>query len=186
MSYNLQLKKHCYILTGGPGSGKSTLLEALAQLGFSTVPEVARQIIQAELAVGGNAIHTGDQLAFRDKMMAQSIADYLQVADTSQPILFDRGIPDLIGYSYLIQQPIPEAYWKAVNNLRYNPTVLIAPPWEAIYQHDAERKQDFQEAQATYQAVMQGYQDSGYHLLELPKSSVRDRVQFVIEAIHCN
>lgn len=186
MSYNLQLKKHCYIITGGPGSGKSTLLAAFAQRGLNTMPEVARQIIQAELAVGGNALHTGDQVAFRDKMLAQSIADYLQVAETAEPILFDRGIPDLIGYSYLIQQPIPEHYWQAVNHLRYNPTVFIAPPWFEIYEHDAERKQDFQEAQATYQAVKQGYLVSGYQLLELPKAPVDDRVQFILETIHCN
>jgi predicted ATPase len=180
MSYNLQLKNHYYIITGGPGAGKSTLLNALALRGFPTVAEAGRQIIQDELAKGGNAIHSGDRLAFRDKMMSQSVADYFNQPQTDKPVFFDRGIPDLIGYSYLIHQPIPEEHWQISKALRYHPTIFMAPPWAAIYEHDDLRKQDFQEAQDTYQAIKKGYIECGYHILELPLSSISERVHFVL------
>ncbi len=183
MSYNLQLKNHYYIITGGPGAGKSTLLNALALRGFVTVAEVGRQIIQDQLASGGNAIHTGDRLAFRDKMMALSVADYLNQPESNKPIFFDRGIPDLIGYSYLIQQPIPEDHWQITKALRYNPTIFMVPPWAAIYEHDDLRKQGFQEAEDTYQAIKKGYLESGYQIVELPLCSVPERVHFVLNNI---
>jgi len=183
MSYNLQLKKHYYIITGGPGSGKSTLLNALAAKGFATVAEAGRQIIQDELAWGGNAIHTGDRLAFREKMMAQSITDYLQQPEGDKPVFFDRGIPDLIGYSYLIQQPISQDYWQTTKALRYNPTIFMAPPWADIYEHDALRKQDFQEATDTYQAIKRGYLESEYRFTELPLASIDERVAFILHTI---
>lgn len=183
MSYNLQLKKNYYIITGGPGSGKSTLLTALAAKGFVTVAEVGRQIIQEQLASGGNAIHTGNKLAFRDKMMAYSIADYINQPERAKPVFFDRGIPDLIGYSYLIQQPIPEQYWQTTRMLRYNPIVFFAPPWSAIYEHDDLRKQDFQEAIDTYEAIKKGYIESDYQVVELPLASVQERVSFVLNAL---
>lgn len=183
MSYNLQLKSNCYIITGGPGSGKTTLLDALAAKGFTIVPEVARPIIQEELATGGNALHTGDRLAFRDKMMAHSVRDFLSQLQCDKPVFFDRGIPDLIGYSYLIGEPVPLVYWEMTKTLRYNPTVFIAPPWAAIYEHDVLRKQDFQEAQDTYQAIKKGYLESGYQLIELPLLSVEERLAFIIQNI---
>lgn len=183
MSYNLQLKNHYYIITGGPGAGKSTLLNALALRGFATVAEAGRQIIQDELASGGNAIHSGDRLAFRDKMMTRSVADFLNQPERHQPVFFDRGIPDLIGYSYLIQQPIPKDYWLITKALRYNPTIFMAPPWAAIYEHDDLRKQDYREAEETYRAIKKGYIESDYQIVELPLSTVEERVHFVLNKL---
>ncbi|MCS5710779.1 AAA family ATPase [Candidatus Berkiella aquae] len=181
MSYNLQLRNNCYIITGGPGAGKSTLIDAFAQRGYQTVAEVGRQIILEELATGGNALHTADRLAFRERMLMASIADYQKIHEQNKPIFFDRGIPDLIGYSYLIKHPVPSHYWQATQKLRYNPTVFIAPPWIDIYQQDSERKQDFQEAIDTYEAIKKGYQDCDYILIELPKVSVEQRIAFMFE-----
>lgn len=183
MSYNLQLKNHCYIITGGPGSGKSTLLEALAIRGYKTVAEVGRNIILEELASGGNALHSGDRVAFREKMFSYSIRDYLAQTMGGHRVFFDRGIPDLIGYSYLIGEPIPQSLLEATRMLRYNPVVFIAPPWEAIYQQDSERKQDFEEAQKTYQALERGYLENDYQLQVLPKVSVEERVIFILDVI---
>ena len=38
--------QNLFIITGGPGAGKTTVLTELQRLGFTCVPEVARQIIQ--------------------------------------------------------------------------------------------------------------------------------------------
>src|SRR3546814_20328319 len=54
-----------------------------------------------------------------------------------------------------------------------------SPPWREIFAADAERKQDFAEAQATYQAMVAGYSGLGYELVTLPPASVAERVGFV-------
>ena len=40
------------IVTGGPGAGKTTLLAALADMGYITVEESARAIIEERIARG--------------------------------------------------------------------------------------------------------------------------------------
>ena len=38
-----------YILTGGPGSGKSTVFKLLSDMGYLTVEETGRNIIQKQI-----------------------------------------------------------------------------------------------------------------------------------------
>nr|WP_267313954.1 AAA family ATPase [Legionella antarctica] len=57
---------------------------------------------------------------------------------------------------------MPSSVSQAVHKYRYNPKVFIFPPWLEIYSHDTERKQDFQEAIETYQAIKEAYLICGY------------------------
>ena len=56
---------------------------------------------------------------------------------------------------------------------------FIAPPWREIFEQDAERKQDFAEAQATYQAMVAVYTGLGYELVTLPLVPLPERARFV-------
>src|SRR3546814_19182300 len=58
-----------------------------------------------------------------------------------------------------------------------------SPPWREIFAADAERKQDFAEAQATYQAMVAVYSGRGYALVTLPLASVAERARFVRAAL---
>src|SRR3546814_19060827 len=58
-----------------------------------------------------------------------------------------------------------------------------SPPWREIFAADAESKQDFAEAQATYQAMVAAYSGLGSELVTLPLASVAARVRFVLDAI---
>jgi predicted ATPase len=172
-----------YIITGGPGSGKSTLLDALKGKEYQCVDEVARQIIQEQMKMGGDAMHTKSQLKFRDLMLVRSIDAYIKINEATKPVFFDRGIPDLAGYSHLIKCDIPDYLQHAIESHRYNNTVFIAPPWEEIYQGDEERKQSWEEAVATYNNISRGYIECGYRLVELPRGAIEDRVDFILRRI---
>ncbi len=177
----MQAKDHdrFVVITGGPGAGKSTLLGALAATGFPVVPESGRAIIREQESIGGAGHHLGDRLLYRELMLSRDMAGHGDAALVSGPVFFDRGVPDLIGYSRLIGEPVPAHLRRAVATYRYNRHVLVAPPWREIYAADAERRQDFAEAVATFEAITDGYVESGYKLEELPRSSVADRVAFV-------
>src|SRR3546814_19705201 len=58
-------------------------------------------------------------------------------------------------------------------------TACSSPPWREIFAADAERKQDFEEAQATYQAMVAVYSGLGYEMVRLPIASVAERVRFL-------
>ncbi len=57
---------------------------------------------------------------------------------------------------------------RAAEELRYNRTVFIAPPWREIYANDTERKQDWAESVATHDAMVLAYEALGYDLVPLP------------------
>jgi predicted ATPase len=183
MKTQVKERNNFIILSGGPGSGKTSIIEKLSNKGYLCIDEVGRKIIQEQIAIGGNVLHSGDRIKFRDLMFTRSIEDYLRVGERENFVFFDRGIPELIGYSYLINEPVPDEYKKAASIFRYNKCVFIAPPWEEIYQKDSERKQDFQEAIDTYNAIKKSYSECDYELIELPKTNVLERVDFIISQL---
>jgi predicted ATPase len=171
-----------FVITGGPGAGKTTLLLELHKLGFQCVPEVARQIIQEQISNGGTALPWSDRKLYTHLMLQRSIDSYREHASTTKPTFFDRGIPDTLCYAHLIGLQETAPIKVACDKLRYAQHVFIAPPWNEIYGTDSERRQDFAEAERTYQVMLRTYQQCGYQLVELPKLSAMDRARFVIQA----
>ncbi|MBP0582015.1 AAA family ATPase [Labrys sp. LIt4] len=174
---------HFVVLTGGPGSGKTTLISALAGEGLRTMPEAGRAIIQDQVAIGGDALPWADRAAFANLMLAADMRSYREAQAAEGLVVFDRGIPDVIGYLELCGLPVPEPARKAATLCRYRRQVFIAPPWPAIYAGDAERKQSPEEAQATHEAMMRVYASLGYELVPLPLVPVAERAAFVLRVL---
>ena len=57
------------------------------------------------------------------------------------------------------------------------------PPWRAIYENDTERRQDWAEAIATFDAVTAAYRRLGYELVTVPPGTVEERARFVLSTI---
>lgn len=173
-------KPNFYLFTGGPGAGKTTLLNALKANGYTIVPEAARAIIRAQNKLGGHATHNGDRIVYRDLMLQHSIDDFLHQDSHQEPVFFDRGIPDLYSYTQRFCEGDNNAVNDAVKRFRYHRLAFIFPPWAEIYCHDEERKQSFDEAIATYEAVLTGYKTCGYELVTVPPGSIEERVKFIL------
>lgn len=176
-------RSNFHIITGGPGSGKTSVIEALRERGYRCVDEVGRAIIQRQLRIGGNALHWGNREKYLELMLSHAMADYERVEGIVEPVFFDRGVPELVGYCRLVGIPVPDHLRNAVALLPYAPVVFVAPPWKTIYRNDAERKQSFDEAVATCRAVTGANVAAGYEVVELPFASVEVRVGFVLERI---
>jgi predicted ATPase len=174
-----------FVITGGPGAGKSTLLEALATVGIMHMPEAGRAIIQDQVAIGGDALPWRNREAFAELMLSWELRSWHEAAEVVGPALFDRGVPDVIGYRRVAGLSVPDYVWRAAEQFRYASTVFVAPPWEAIFSGDAERKQCFAEALATWEAMVTTYTELGYTLVELPRASIVKRVAFVREKLEC-
>ncbi len=168
------------VVTGGPGAGKTSLIEALAERGYPHVEEAGRKIIREQRQTGGNATHDGDRIAYRELMFDHAIESYRRMTSETRLVFFDRGLPDLAGYSRLIGEAVPGHIARAIALHRYNKLVFTAPPWEDIYTADNERRQDFAEAVATHDAIRGAYVQAGYTPIELPKTSIESRVGFVL------
>lgn len=176
----MQGSERFVVITGGPGAGKSTLIGALANAGFATRPEAGRAIIQQQMVSGGAALPWRNRERFAELMLAWDGRSYSEAEQTAGVVFFDRGIPDTVGYLELSGIAVPPHFTAAAARLRYGATVFVAPPWEAIYTADSERRQDFAEAVATCDAITDVYCRLGYRLRMLPLAPVEARVEFVL------
>lgn len=171
------------VLTGGPGGGKTSLIEALADEGFRTAPESGRAVIREELARGGSALPWSDRAAFADAMAALDEAAYAAARAQGGVTIFDRGLPDVLGYLALCGLPAPDDLHQAALRLRYTSPVFLAPFWPDIYTGDAERRQDAAEAAETARVMRWTYQGLGYEVTDLPLAPVPKRVRFLRERL---
>ena len=179
MTTDMFYSDNFFILTGGPGAGKTTLLAALGMAGYACPPESGRGVIQDQVAIGGMALPWREPLLFAELMLSWDMRSWRMVEGSVGPVVFDRGLPDVIGYLRTVGLPVPAHIERAAQQFRYNRTVFIAPPWPEIFEQDAERKQTVEEAQRTYESLVATYNEHGYELVELPRASVAERAQFV-------
>jgi predicted ATPase len=170
-----------FVVTGGPGSGKSTLIDELERAGYTRSVEAGRGIIQEQVRIGGHALPWGDQRLFAELMLSWEMRSYRMAEQLDGTVFFDRGIVDVAGYLQLVGLPVRDHVHKAAELFRYNSRVFVAPPWREIFHADAERKQDWDEAVRTYEALADAYRSNGYELVQLPCVSVSERVRFVVE-----
>lgn len=169
------LPRHA-VLTGAPGAGKTTLLTAAAAAGYRTSPEVARQLLQSP---GGMALRASDPLGFAEAMTQAHAREFELHADVPGTVIFDRGLPDVVGFLDVSGLAVPKAVDRACRTLRYAGPVLRAPAWADIYVQDAERIQTLEQAIASDEAVTAAWQRYGYAVTDLPLASLAERLAFL-------
>src|SRR3954451_11509913 len=90
-----------FVLTGGFGSGKSTLLERLRSRGIRGIAEPARQILAEQRSIQGNGVPDKDPPLLVELMLSRMLSAYRRSERSVGPVVFDRGIPVLLGYAEL-------------------------------------------------------------------------------------
>src|SRR5579859_1572143 len=109
-----------FVITGGPGSGKSTLAAALSAEGFHCMPEAGRAVIQEQVAIGGIALPWADRSTFAERMLSEDLHSYREAEKLYGPVIFDRGVPDVVGYLRLSGLLVPSHAEQAAQTFRYN------------------------------------------------------------------
>lgn len=164
------------VLSGCSGGGKSTLIFELKNQGYTVVEEVGRQVVKEY----GN-IHPHARC---EVIIARSIAAFYEVEEFNSVkdnfIFFDRCALEGVSYYHTLNGK----YDCLINKLRYYPTIFMAPPWREIFLFDNERKHSFEDATKEYHRLAQFYPQIGYKTVELPKTSVKDRVSFILTRLN--
>ncbi|WP_417369975.1 AAA family ATPase [Flavobacterium beibuense] len=176
------MNNNFYIITGGPGCGKTTLIEKLKQYEYNCIDEAARSIIQEQVKNNGNALPWKNTFKYKKLMLQKSIEDYKN-ANKELITFFDRGIPDTLCYSKVLNEEITPEENLASIAYRYNKKVFWLPPWKEIYTTDSERKQNWTEAKRIAFLMKETYLNYDYEVIEIPKTNPRQRVSFILDNI---
>lgn len=170
------------MISGCSGGGKSTLLEELARRGYATVEEPGRRIVQEQLQSGGTALPWTDGVSFTRRCIAIAHADRKSALRLQgRWVFFDRGLVDA---SVALRHQTGEPALRPLRRShRYHRRVFLAPPWPEIYVTDRERRHGLDAGIAEYQRLIDAYPALGYEMTILPKISVAERVEFILNTL---
>lgn len=170
------------LITGAPGSGKTTLLTRLRQLGLTVVDEAAREVLAEQRAIGGSGTAEQDPALFTQLLLSRALSHYRQNRKREGLVLFDRGLPDIVGYARLFGLPEGQAV-RATQAHPYNRLAFLAPSLPQLYHQDEERRMTFDEARAFGEELARGYRELGYELVELPAGTPEARCSFILRKL---
>jgi len=178
------LKTLKIVLVAGPCTGKTTTIKALRKKGHCCFDEVSRKVTLAFQKQGIDQLFLKKPLLFSEKLLDGRIHQFKAADRAPEELCFlDRGIPEVGAYMDYKDGNIPEKFKKANADFTYD-RVFLFPMWKEIYQSDNERYETFQEAQKIQPFIIKAYENLGYHLIEVPRMAVTERVKFILEKCH--
>lgn len=166
-----------YVITGGPSSGKTKIIVRLAFMGYLTIPEAARALIDNEMSKGRTLEQIrADEFEFQKTVLKMKI-DAENRIPVNQTAFFERGIPDSIAY-YKICDGDVESAIKASQKRRYKKVFLLE---QLPFEKDYARTEDEELANKISKLLHDSYSSLGYDVISVPvMKSIEERVNFIL------
>jgi len=181
---NVEAARHYYVVISGcSGGGKSSLLRELADRGYRVFEEPGRQIVKEQNFIGGDGIPSKDAGKFVELCVSRSMHNMISAAATTSYVFFDRSIVDNVNGLQRMPGGAPPHLLKAMETFRYATKVFMTPPWPEMFRNDSERIHSYDDAVAEYATLIPAYQRLGHEVLILPKVSVEQRVDFILQEL---
>lgn len=175
----IKVQTNWHVMTGAACCGKTTLIDLLADQGFHTVPETARQLMEREMASGRTIeeIFEGGA-AFERRVMdvQQAVEHRLQETEV---IFLDRALPDCLTFFRTFGLNPNEILAECLHHRYASVFILDLLP----FQLDGARIED-----DTYTVVLdewleRDYGALGYDVVRVPVLSPQRRLEFVLERL---
>ncbi len=112
-----------------------------------------------------------------------SVATFDDAASANGPVFFDRSFIDAISFVSHVNGHLRPEHQSLIDTRRYADQVFLTPPWPEIFQNDAERQTSFDGAVEEYERLEMSFTEFGYDPIVLPKVSVEDRADFLLDLI---
>tara|TARA_B110000114_G_scaffold131495_1_gene137688 strand:+ start:57 stop:605 length:549 start_codon:yes stop_codon:yes gene_type:complete len=174
------------LITGGPGTGKTALINKLISKGYTCFEEKSREITLSYKKKGIDQLFLSKPLLFSELLLDSRINQYLESKKTKvDHVFFDRGIPDVLAYLGFKKIKYDEKFLNACKDYEYD-IVFILRPWEEIFINDKERYENFQELVEIDKCIYKTYTKLNYKVIEIPKTSINNRMDFILQFINNN
>lgn len=166
------------ILTGAPNSGKSSVLDRLAFLGYHTVPESARLLINEGISQGRTISEIrADESKFQREVFALN-QEAAKRFSPKELLFFDRGFGDSIAY-YNVYGLDAGLAIDSAKTVHYRKVFLF----ERL-PHDRNEFGDERIADTIELAIKSAYANLGYELIPVPPLPISERVALILKNLN--
>ncbi|TRO66615.1 AAA family ATPase [Christiangramia sabulilitoris] len=177
------MKNRKIVITGGPGTGKSSIIHNLEDKGEKCLHEISRQVTLEAQKEGIDQLFLEQPLLFSEKLLQGRLNQFKEAEQLKgNHIFIDRGLPDVVAYMDYFGTNYPELFEDTCKQNQYD-LIFILPPWKEIYTSDNERYESYEEALKISSYLYSTYRRYGYTPIEVPKSSVEERTNFILDKI---
>ncbi|WP_298545266.1 ATP-binding protein [uncultured Aquimarina sp.] len=167
-----------YIITGAPGTGKTTLINHLKNT-MPCMDEVSRKVIIDEQKSNKKGTPWGDIDRFTNLVFKLTKLELLN----PNTLICDRSLLDLEAYLMVENKMIPKYLSDFPYQETYHKIVFFAPTWFEIYCKDGQRLQEFEYCLKLEKTLLKQYENKGFEIITLPKSSPLNRTKLILETI---
>ena len=168
-----------HVITGTPSCGKTTLIDQLADKGFQTVAETARQYLEREIAKG----RTIDQIRENRAALQRDLTDLqrrteggLRAIDVA---FLDRALPDYLTFSRVAGLDPNEILSDCFQHRYASVFFLNRLP----YQQDGVRAAEDATAADFELGMLRDYSALGYNVVRVPVLPPEERLAFVLKRL---
>jgi predicted ATPase len=179
LSTPFRVQTNWHVITGASCSGKSTLIGQLDNHGFKTVPEVARQYYDEELAKGRTI---EDIRKDRESVTIQCYNRMVRNErglPASEVIFFDRALPDIFVF-FRYAGMNPNEFLLDCFQYRYASVFILD---RLPYQRDRVRVSNDRIAENYDFWISRDYKALGYNTVRVPVLPPEERLAFVLERL---
>tara|TARA_R110000868_G_scaffold145181_4_gene365307 strand:+ start:92751 stop:93293 length:543 start_codon:yes stop_codon:yes gene_type:complete len=174
------------VIAGGPSTGKTSVVSGIESNGFTCFHEISREITLQARKEGIEQLFLTDPLLFSERILQGRVTQFKEAEAHENPLVFlDRGLPDVVAYLDCFGTPYPETFTTVCAEHKYD-AIFLLPPWKEIHTADNERYENFEEAVRIHDCLEKAYQSFGYHIIDVPKLSIDDRVNFILDTLKLN
>jgi predicted ATPase len=167
------------VITGGPCSGKTAVINELYRQGYSTLDETAKEIVAArrQIPVSNEESLIRQELIFNHQLYKEN------TANESGLLFLDRALPDGIGYSLLYsRENLITKHLEIARKMEYHKIFCLELlPFDSEGFRSANENEE--EAMKIQDSILELYRELNYKPIFVPKMSVEERVDFILDRI---
>jgi len=179
LSTPFRVQTNWHVITGASCSGKTTLINQLADQGFQTSPESARQYFESELSKGRTMDEIRENRAALTRQILGMMVKVESGLEAAEVTFLDRALPDGLAYFRFAGMDPNELLPDCFQHRYVSVFMLDRFP----YQRDGVRSAD-DETAAYFEAWMyRDYIALGYSVIRVPVLPLEERLGFVFERL---
>ena len=175
----MSVETNWYVITGGSSSGKTKVIDYLSFLGYKTIPENARILIDNEKSKGKTIREIRkNELEFQEKVLQMKI-EIEKRLPKEKIIFFDRGIPDSIAYYHFYKADTGHIV-KASLQRRYRKIFLME---QLPFEKDDSRTENEEFVRNIQELIHKAYANLKYEVIKVSIKPIEERAKFILEKI---